>query len=47
MADNTKTTTVSRETEQERIIELMIEKLSDENIHRLYVAAMALWMTQE
>lgn len=37
---------MTREQEMERIRQLMEEKLTDENVHRLYVAAMTFWQTQ-
>lgn len=38
---------MTREQEMERIRQLMEERLTDENVHRLYVAAMTFWKMQE
>lgn len=43
---NTTEKTVTRETEETRIRQLL-ERLTDENVHRLYVTAMALLNVQK
>lgn len=38
---------MTKEQEIARIRQLMEEKLNDENVHRLYVAAVTFWEMQE